>query len=119
MEILLEPTSNKLLVGSYKDGDGVIVFWLRQVHYRMLILELHIQRNHESLSMYQERYEHDGPLDTRPQDDKRSQDDDQRLDLADDLKKAQDHISSTHTSYKTKSTTSMYKISHEESKTTS
>ncbi|GJV99014.1 hypothetical protein Tco_1554266 [Tanacetum coccineum] len=67
----------------------------------------------------QERYEHDGPLDTRPQDGERSQDDDQRLDLADDLKKAQDHISSTPTSHKTKSTTSMYKISHEESKTTS
>ncbi|GJU16215.1 hypothetical protein Tco_1144181 [Tanacetum coccineum] len=42
----------------------------------------------------QERYEHDGPLDTRPQDDEKSQDDDQRLDLAGDLKKAQDHISS-------------------------
>ncbi|GJS13760.1 hypothetical protein Tco_0408232 [Tanacetum coccineum] len=35
MEILLEPTSNKLLGGSYKDGDGVILFWQRQVHYRM------------------------------------------------------------------------------------
>ncbi|GKC21971.1 hypothetical protein Tco_1024121 [Tanacetum coccineum] len=64
----------------------------------------------------QERYEHVGPQDTRPQDGERSQDDDQRLDLADDLKKAQDHISSTNTSHKTKSTTSMYKISHEESK---
>ncbi|GJY20470.1 hypothetical protein Tco_0393036 [Tanacetum coccineum] len=41
----------------------------------------------------QERYEHVGPQDTRPQDGERSQDDDQRLDLADDLKKAQDHIS--------------------------
>nr|GEU38151.1 putative LRR receptor-like protein kinase [Tanacetum cinerariifolium] len=40
----------------------------------------------------QERYEHVGPQDTRPQDGERSQDDDQRLDLADDLKKAQDHI---------------------------
>ncbi|GJU81057.1 hypothetical protein Tco_1283422 [Tanacetum coccineum] len=39
------------------------------------------------------RYEHVGPQDTRPQDGERSQDDDQRLDLADDLKKAQDHIS--------------------------
>ncbi|GJU86217.1 hypothetical protein Tco_1293763 [Tanacetum coccineum] len=34
------------------------------------------------------RYEHVGPQDTRPQDGKRSQDDDQRLDLANDLKKA-------------------------------
>ncbi|GJW93059.1 hypothetical protein Tco_0172731, partial [Tanacetum coccineum] len=67
----------------------------------------------------QEWYEHVGPQDTRPQDDERSQDDDQRFDLADDLKNAQDHISSTNTSHKTKSTTSKYKISHEESKSTS
>ncbi|GJS39846.1 ribonuclease H-like domain-containing protein [Tanacetum coccineum] len=53
------------------------------------------------------------------QDGKRPKVDDQRLDLADDLKEAQDHISSTITSHKTKITTSMYKISHEESKTTS
>ncbi|GKA21697.1 hypothetical protein Tco_0701686 [Tanacetum coccineum] len=66
-----------------------------------------------------ERYEHVGPQDTRPQDGKRLQDDDQRLDLADDLKKAQDHISSLNTSHKTKTTTSKYKISSEESKTTS
>ncbi|GJZ62584.1 hypothetical protein Tco_0618721, partial [Tanacetum coccineum] len=86
---------------SYKDGDSV-----RQVHYRMLILDQHIQRNHESSSIYQERYEHVGPQDTRPQDGERSQDDDLRLDLADDLKKAQDHISSSNTSHKTKITTS-------------
>ncbi|GJX05946.1 hypothetical protein Tco_0193878 [Tanacetum coccineum] len=54
-----------------------------------------------------------------PQDGKRPKVDDQRLELADDLKEAQDHISSTITSHKTKITTSMYKISHEESKTTS
>ncbi|GJV54024.1 hypothetical protein Tco_1449765 [Tanacetum coccineum] len=53
------------------------------------------------------------------QDDKRLKVDDQRLDLANDLKEAQDHISSTITSHETKITTSMYKISHEESKTTS
>ncbi|GKC17818.1 hypothetical protein Tco_1014600 [Tanacetum coccineum] len=53
------------------------------------------------------------------QDDERPQVDDQRLDLANDLKEAQDHISRTITSHKTKSTTSKYKISHEESKTTS
>nr|GEV57024.1 hypothetical protein [Tanacetum cinerariifolium] len=46
----------------------------------------------------QERYEHVGPQDTRPQDDDRSQVDDQRLDLADDLKKAQDHIFKKNTS---------------------
>ncbi|GKC99860.1 hypothetical protein Tco_1170135 [Tanacetum coccineum] len=83
MEILLEPTSNKLLVGSHKDEDGVIL------------------------------YEHVGLQDTRPQDGERSQDDDQRLDLADDLKKAQDHISILNTSHKTKTTTSKYKISSE------
>ncbi|GKE38566.1 hypothetical protein Tco_1461971, partial [Tanacetum coccineum] len=67
----------------------------------------------------QEKYEHVGPQDTRPQDDERPQVDDQRFDLADDLKEAQDHISSTITSHKTKITTSKYKILHEESKTTS
>nr|GEZ65720.1 hypothetical protein [Tanacetum cinerariifolium] len=40
----------------------------------------------------QERYEHVHTQDTRPQDDDISQVDDQRYDLADDLKKAQDHI---------------------------
>ncbi|GKD87993.1 hypothetical protein Tco_1359147 [Tanacetum coccineum] len=104
----------KQALGSYKDGDGVILFRQRQVHYRMLILDQHIQRNYESSSIYQERYEHVGPQDTRPQDGERSQDNDQRLDLADDLMKAQDHISGTNTSHKTKSTTSKYKISHEE-----
>ncbi|GJX10525.1 hypothetical protein Tco_0200384 [Tanacetum coccineum] len=75
----------------------------------------------QALSSFQdqERYEHVGPQDTRSQDGKRPQVDDQRLDLADDLKEAQDHISSTITSHKTKITTSKYKISHEESKTTS
>ncbi|GJZ34563.1 hypothetical protein Tco_0580380 [Tanacetum coccineum] len=81
--------------GSHKDGDGVIRF------------------------QDQEKYEHVGPQDTRTQDGERSQDDDQRLDLADDLMKAQDHISSLNTSHKTKTTTSKYKISSEESKTTS
>ncbi|GJX03296.1 hypothetical protein Tco_0189212 [Tanacetum coccineum] len=42
MEILLEPTSNKLLVGSYKDGDGVSMFQQSQVHNRMLILDQHV-----------------------------------------------------------------------------
>nr|GEU70545.1 hypothetical protein [Tanacetum cinerariifolium] len=46
------------------------------------------------ISSFQDRnkYEHVGLQDTRPQDGERSQDDDQRLDLADDLNKAQDHI---------------------------
>ncbi|GJS17204.1 hypothetical protein Tco_0411676 [Tanacetum coccineum] len=41
----------------------------------------------------QERYEHVGPHDTRSQDGESPQVDDQRLDLADDLKEAQVHIS--------------------------
>ncbi|GJT10112.1 hypothetical protein Tco_0857154 [Tanacetum coccineum] len=92
-EIKLElEQTNKVLVmmfGSYEDGDGDgdTLFQQRQV-----------------------QYEHVGPQDTRPQDGERSQDDDQRLDLADDLKKAQDHISSINTSHMTKITTSMYKI---------
>ncbi|GJV66343.1 hypothetical protein Tco_1477171 [Tanacetum coccineum] len=56
---------------------------------------------------------------SQAQDGERPQVDDQRLDLADDLKEAQDHISSTITSHKTKITTSKYKILREESKTTS
>nr|GEW79285.1 hypothetical protein [Tanacetum cinerariifolium] len=31
-------------LGSYKFRNGVILFWQRQVHYRMLILDQHIQR---------------------------------------------------------------------------
>nr|GFB74096.1 hypothetical protein [Tanacetum cinerariifolium] len=53
------------------------------------------------------------------QDDKRRQVNDQRLDLVDDLKEAQVHISTTITINKTKITMTKYKISHEESKTTS
>ncbi|GKF20139.1 hypothetical protein Tco_0068777, partial [Tanacetum coccineum] len=56
---------------------------------------------------------------TQAQDGERPQVDDQRLDLADDLKEAQDHISHSITSYKTKITTSKYKILREESKTMS
>ncbi|GJY07631.1 hypothetical protein Tco_0374685 [Tanacetum coccineum] len=43
---------------------------------------------------------------SQAQDDKRLQVDDQRIDLADDLKEAQDHISSSITSHKRKITTS-------------
>ncbi|GJS80476.1 retrovirus-related pol polyprotein from transposon TNT 1-94 [Tanacetum coccineum] len=41
----------KQALGSYKDGDGVILFRQRQVHYRMLILDQHTQRKHESSSI--------------------------------------------------------------------
>ncbi|GKG14661.1 hypothetical protein Tco_0354261 [Tanacetum coccineum] len=50
------------------------------------------------------------------QDGERIQTADQRLDLADDLKEAQDHISHSITIHKTKITTSKYKILREESR---
>ncbi|GJU02299.1 hypothetical protein Tco_1112637 [Tanacetum coccineum] len=56
---------------------------------------------------------------SQAQDGERPQTDDQRLDLADDLKEAQDLISHSITSHKTNITTSKYKILREELKTTS
>ncbi|GJT31254.1 hypothetical protein Tco_0911529 [Tanacetum coccineum] len=56
---------------------------------------------------------------SQAQDSERPQVDDQRLDFADDLKEAQDHISHSIRSHMTKITTSKYKILREESKTTS
>ncbi|GJT64332.1 hypothetical protein Tco_1015812 [Tanacetum coccineum] len=55
---------------------------------------------------------------SQTQDGERPQVDDQRFDLADDLKEAQVHISNTITSHMIKITAMMYKIAHEESKTT-
>ncbi|GKA41586.1 putative ribonuclease H-like domain-containing protein, partial [Tanacetum coccineum] len=89
----------KQALGSYKDGDGDgdTLFQQSQVHNRMLILDQHLCRNHESSS---KGFNASANSDinfflsmSKPQDGERSQDDDQRLDLADDLKKAQDHIS--------------------------
>ncbi|GJT60794.1 hypothetical protein Tco_1004327 [Tanacetum coccineum] len=89
--------------GSSKDVDGDTLFQWSLFYNRMFILSNDLMKAQMSPA----------------QDGKRPKVDDQRSDLADDLKKAQDHISSTITSHKTKITTSMYKISHEESKTTS
>nr|GEW88279.1 hypothetical protein [Tanacetum cinerariifolium] len=77
----------KQALSSYKDGDGD---GDRDGDGDTL-------RSTYIISSFQDcnKYEHVGPQDTIPQDDKRSQDDDRRLDLADDLKKAQDHISNT------------------------
>ncbi|GJX75555.1 hypothetical protein Tco_0322366 [Tanacetum coccineum] len=49
---MLELTSNKLLVGSYNDGDGDgdTLFQQSQVHNCMLILDQHLCRNPESSS---------------------------------------------------------------------
>ncbi|GKC80293.1 hypothetical protein Tco_1131067 [Tanacetum coccineum] len=171
MEILLEPTSNKLMVGklgdsdvhtledptlileilsrrfflrlnlpdhrsvltgsggSSKDGDGDTSFQWSLFHNRMLILDRYVQRPHESSSICfkasatlisKSSRSMSMPVQlSQAQDGERPQVDDQRLDLADDLKEAQDHISRSITSHKTKITTSKYKILHEESKITS
>ncbi|GKC13135.1 retrovirus-related pol polyprotein from transposon TNT 1-94, partial [Tanacetum coccineum] len=137
MKILLDPTSSKLMVGKLGDSD---VYTLEDL---TLILEILSRRFFIRLNLPDHRLVLTGsgvkgtsrttnnqaftikkgmsmPVQMLPaQDGKRPKVNDQRLDLADDLKEAQDHISSTITSHKTKITTSMYKISHEESKTMS
>ncbi|GJS17593.1 hypothetical protein Tco_0412065 [Tanacetum coccineum] len=114
----------KQALGSYKDGDGVILFRFRNSDIKVLLKWPSIklkELQEQSIQVFQdqERYEHVDPQDTRSQNDEKPQDNDPRLDLADDLTEAQVHISSTITNHKTKTTTSMYKILHEESKTTS
>nr|GEU78580.1 copia protein [Tanacetum cinerariifolium] len=115
----------------YKFSDGTLTNIMEALDYRVkeyknirVTPKYHNEdgnpaRANIKQALDQERYEHDGPQNTRSQDGERSQDDDQRLDLIDDLKETQYHISSLITSHETKITTSMYKISHEESKTTS
>ncbi|GJZ31327.1 hypothetical protein Tco_0576374 [Tanacetum coccineum] len=102
--------------GSSKDVDGDTLFQWSLFYNRMFILSNDLMKAQLSLSR---RFMSMRCWIVTAQDGKRPKVDDQRSDLADDLKKAQDHISSTITSHKTKITTSMYKISHEESKTTS
>ncbi|GJT78510.1 hypothetical protein Tco_1045235 [Tanacetum coccineum] len=150
MEILLEPTSNKLMVGKLGDSDVHTLedpTLILEILSRRFFLRLNLP-DHRSVLTGSGGSSKDGDGDTfikvkgtsrttnnqaftikkgmsmpvqmsPAQDGERQKVDDQRLDLADDLKEAQDHISSTITSHKTKITTSMYKISHEESKTTS
>ncbi|GJT41835.1 hypothetical protein Tco_0941700 [Tanacetum coccineum] len=82
--------------GSYKDGDGDTWFQQSQVHSHMLIpdniiLKLKRFKKDYYISFQdKERYEHAGPKVTSLQVKKRSQDDDKRFNLADDLKDAQD-----------------------------
>ncbi|GKC49459.1 hypothetical protein Tco_1072204 [Tanacetum coccineum] len=74
MEILPEPTSNKLC-GSEE------------------VLKLkNFKEDGYSGFQDKEKYEHVGPKVTSSQEGKRSQDDDKRLDLTNDLKEAQVHI---------------------------
>ncbi|GKA79723.1 hypothetical protein Tco_0786319 [Tanacetum coccineum] len=155
MEILLEPTSNKLMVGKLGDSDVYTLedpTLILEILSRRFFLRLNLP-DHRSIQVKIETeiprssgvyfttacsYSTDTSNDvmkaqvyvlkllyellvqmSQAQHDERPQVDDQRLDLADDLKEAQDHISSTITSHKTKITTSKYMILREESKTTS
>ncbi|GJS13881.1 hypothetical protein Tco_0408353 [Tanacetum coccineum] len=98
MEILLEPTSNKLLVDAPVmrmasaaakpcQGDssefylitGMMKFKVKELQERCIIKAFKLS--------YQEKYKHVGPEVTRSQEGKRLQDDDKRLCLVDDLKK--------------------------------
>ncbi|GJT28899.1 hypothetical protein Tco_0909174 [Tanacetum coccineum] len=74
MEIMLEPTSNKLLVGSFKDGDGD-----GDTHYERSHKGVKASANSDIVYFF-----------TSAQDGNTLQDD-ERLDLADDLMKAQVH----------------------------
>ncbi|GKA09210.1 hypothetical protein Tco_0688541 [Tanacetum coccineum] len=107
----------------YKFSDGTLTNILEALDYR--VKEYKVNRLYPGTSRMTNNQAFtikkgmSMPVQMSPaQDGKRPKVNDQRLDLADDLKEAQDHISSTITSHKAKITTSMYKISHEESKTT-
>ncbi|GJY55582.1 hypothetical protein Tco_0454697 [Tanacetum coccineum] len=53
---------------------------------------MNIKKDGYTRFQHQEQYEHVGPEVTRSQEGKRSQDDDKRLSLVDDLKEALNHI---------------------------
>ncbi|GJV73107.1 hypothetical protein Tco_1493102 [Tanacetum coccineum] len=124
MEIPLEPTSNKLMVGKLGDSDvhalddpTLILEILSRRFFLRLNLPDHRTMNNQAFTIKKGM---SMPVQmSQAQNGERPQVNDQRLDLADDLKEAQDHISSTIISHKTKFTTSKYKILREESKTMS
>ncbi|GKA88892.1 hypothetical protein Tco_0810704 [Tanacetum coccineum] len=112
MELILLADEREL---QYREREGVVSQFedivilmvdaagLRQVkiHRHMLILDRHIdevlklknfKKDERTSFQGQEKYEHVGPKVTSTQDGKRSQDDDSRLYLADDLKEAQVHM---------------------------
>ncbi|GJX46215.1 hypothetical protein Tco_0271405 [Tanacetum coccineum] len=99
MEILLESTSNKLLV-------------VKEFQERCLIQAFKTKK--------QQQYEHGGLKVTSTQDGKRSQDDDSRLCLTDDLKKLKDHmqvkLKGTSSSLKSKDRYAYHKLKDEESR---
>ncbi|GKE45490.1 hypothetical protein Tco_1472774, partial [Tanacetum coccineum] len=105
MEILLESTSNKLMVDSYKDGvevpDSSCCSRQVKIHNHMLILDRQIDKvlklktsRKMTIKAFkdQEKYEHVGPKVTSAQDGKSLQVDNERLFLDDDLKKLKDHL---------------------------
>ncbi|GKC13486.1 hypothetical protein Tco_1010268 [Tanacetum coccineum] len=89
MELTLEQTQQGVsyevsvdphgLEGIYKDGHGGTCVKVKEIQERCIIKAFKLS--------YQEKYEHVGPKVTRSQEGKRSQDDDDRLCLVDDLKK--------------------------------
>ncbi|GKB96265.1 hypothetical protein Tco_0982402 [Tanacetum coccineum] len=96
MEILLEPTSNKLCDSILQVGNPVkeILLNLNLPDHRSILTNLKMDMENFKKDDYtsfkdQEKYEHVSPKVTSTQDGKRSQDDDKRLCLADDLKEAQ------------------------------
>ncbi|GKE00242.1 hypothetical protein Tco_1388225 [Tanacetum coccineum] len=121
MEILLEPTSNKLMVQVKMEMEiphSSGVYFITSCSYStdtsndLMKAQVYVSKLPQLI--YQ------SPLEmSQAQDSERPQVDDQRLDLADDLKEAQDYISHSITSHITKFTTSKYKILREESKTMS
>ncbi|GJV02940.1 hypothetical protein Tco_1336509 [Tanacetum coccineum] len=64
---------------------------IKLIPYEVLKLK-NIKKDGYTRFQYQEQYEHVSPEVTRSQESKRSQDDDKRLCLVEDLKKAKDHI---------------------------
>ncbi|GKD18014.1 hypothetical protein Tco_1207172 [Tanacetum coccineum] len=100
MEILPEPTSNKLCDSILQAGNPLkeILLKLNLPDHRSVLTDLKIyikkdvENDGHSSFQDKQKYEHASPKVTSSQEGKRSQDDDKRLDLADDLKEAQEHI---------------------------
>ncbi|GJW64102.1 hypothetical protein Tco_0115986 [Tanacetum coccineum] len=95
MEILPEPTSNKLCDSILQSGNPVkeIFLKLNPLDHSDEVLKLKNFKKDDYTSFHDlEKYEHVGLKVTCSQEGKRLQDDDKRLDLADDLKEAQHHM---------------------------
>ncbi|GJW96018.1 putative ribonuclease H-like domain-containing protein [Tanacetum coccineum] len=123
MEILLEPTSSKLMVGKLGDSDVhtledltlIMEILSRRFFLRLNLPDHSIKVKGTSRTMNNQAFTIKKGMSmpvqmTQTQDGERPQVNDQRLELADDLKEAQDHISHSITCHKTKITTSKYKI---------